>query len=199
MDTPSRSKRQERTERRANGSSSVPNSPRQNHQNEAQRAKRPTKAGPQKAADVRANGGSPGHGAKSEIIRERAVLALLSEATVGAAARRCGVNEKTLRRWVAEDHAFQRELATARKAMYEAGMARVQALAGEAVSTLVTLMGRASPPAVRLGAARTVTELAMHLYQSEVVTARLDEIEKYQREQADARTGRREDHHARVA
>jgi transposase-like protein len=60
-------------------------------------------------------------------------LALLSEKTFAAAARRCDVNEKTLRRWMADDEAFKRNLAEARHAMFQAGMHRVQALTAEAV------------------------------------------------------------------
>jgi hypothetical protein len=41
-----------------------------------------------------------GHGAKSDAVREQAILALLSERTIGQAAARCGVNERTLRRWL---------------------------------------------------------------------------------------------------
>jgi hypothetical protein len=40
---------------------------------------------PQKSADVRTKGVSPGHGVKSHALRERAVLALLSEKTFAAA------------------------------------------------------------------------------------------------------------------
>jgi hypothetical protein len=61
-----------------------------------------------------------GHGTKSASVRERAIVALLSENTIGAAAQRCEVNEKTLRRWMADDEAFKQELATARRAMFEA-------------------------------------------------------------------------------
>jgi len=105
---------------------------------------------PQKGADVRP-GRSQGHGAKSAIVRERAVVALLSESTIGAAARRCGVNERTLRRWLLDDGLFREELATARTAMFQGAMNRVQALASTAVTTLVALMARTAPPAVRLG------------------------------------------------
>ena len=117
---------------------------------------------PQKSAEARVGDGSPGHGAKTEAVRQRAVLALLSERTVASAARRCGVNEKTLRRWMADDDEFKQELADARRAMFQAGMNRVQALTAVAIDTFATLMGRGMPPTVRLGAARTVAELGIH-------------------------------------
>jgi len=41
--------------------------------------------------------------------RERAILALLSERTMGQAAARCGVGERTFRRWLTEDSEFKAE------------------------------------------------------------------------------------------
>src|SRR4249920_3765509 len=58
---------------------------------------------PQESAERRNAAETRGHGAKSAAVRERAILALLSENAIGAAAQRCGVNERTLRRWMADD------------------------------------------------------------------------------------------------
>ena len=60
----------------------------------------------------------------------------------------CGVNEKTLRGWMADDEAFKRDLAEARHAVFQAGMHRVEALTPEATDTLATLMGRKIPSTV---------------------------------------------------
>ena len=57
------------------------------------------------------------------------MLALLSEKSVTAAAKKVKVDERTLRRWLSEDEAFQVDYAAARQAAFEAGMSRVQALA----------------------------------------------------------------------
>ena len=65
-----------------------------------------------------------GHGAKTAAVREQAILALLSEPTIPKAAARCGVGEKTLRRWLAEDAAFQAEFEMARHATFEAAISR---------------------------------------------------------------------------
>ena len=67
---------------------------------------------PQKSAGVRE---TAGHGAKSEVVRARAILALLSEQTISKAATKAGVSEKTLRRWLADDEAFKAEYAAARR------------------------------------------------------------------------------------
>ena len=131
------------------------------------------------SADTRAS--RKGHGAKPEAIRERAIVALLSEKSLTAAARRCGVNEKTLRRWISGDEGFKEALAQARTAMFQAGMHRVQALTSEAIETLAVLMGRSAPPTVRLGAARTVAELGMHQHDAEIILKKLDELEQWTR------------------
>lgn len=136
---------------------------------------------PQKRARAKATL-TKGHGAKPAVVRERAILALLSEPTIGAAARRSGVNECTLRRWLTDDEAFQAEYEAARTAMYDAGMSRIQALTADAVATLAALMGRDTPPNVRLGAARTVVELAIHERDAGTILRRLADLEAGQRE-----------------
>jgi hypothetical protein len=55
---------------------------------------------PKKFPDVRI---ANGHGAKTLAIRERAILALLTEKNLSKAATKSGVNEKTLRRWLLEE------------------------------------------------------------------------------------------------
>jgi hypothetical protein len=93
-------------------------------------------------------------------VREQAILALLSEASLGKAAARCGIAEKTLRRWLTEDAAFQTEFAAARHATFQAAISPIPAL--KAVATLAALLAAKEPLAVRLGAARTVAELGQH-------------------------------------
>ena len=131
----------------------------------------------------------PGHGAKSESVRERAILALLAATSVSAAARRCSVHEKTLRRWMVDDEEFKAALAAAQRVSFEAGMNRLQMLGVDAVNTLAALMRPDTPPTVRLGAARTVVELGLHQRDANVLLAKLAELEAWQREQDT--TGRR--------
>src|SRR5262245_16305910 len=130
---------------------------------------------PQTAAEGRRNIGKA-HGAKSEAVRQRAILALLSEGTLERAASQCGISERTLRRWLTDDPGFRAEYETARIAAFDAGMARIQALTGRAVETLADLLGAVDSPTVRLGAARTVAEMAVRQRDSETITRKLDEI-----------------------
>jgi hypothetical protein len=55
------------------------------------------------------------HGAKSAAVRDRAILALLSERTLTAAAAKAGIDESTLRRWLARDGEFQAAYPAARR------------------------------------------------------------------------------------
>ena len=121
-----------------------------------------------------------GHGRKSEAVHERAILALLSERTIGRAAKRCGVNERTLRRWLTEDATFKANYEAARMTMFETGISRIQALTGRAVDTLEDLLDARKYPFVRLGAARTVAEIGMHQHDAATILRKLNEIEAAQ-------------------
>jgi hypothetical protein len=121
-----------------------------------------------------------GHGAKDAAVRERAILALLSETTIQKAADACGVNEKTLRRWLADDSEFKVDYQAARRATFEAGMSRIHALTCRAVETLEDLLDATKFPSVRLGAARTIAEIGLHQHDAETILKKLDEIEAAQ-------------------
>ncbi|HXG70996.1 MAG TPA: helix-turn-helix domain-containing protein [Gemmatimonadaceae bacterium] len=135
-------------------------------------------ARPQKAAGVR-NDVADGHGSKSEAVRERAVLALLSERTIGAAAKQAGVSERTLRRWMLDDVEFRDALAEGRRVAYDAGIYRIQALTARAVETLDELLDAEKHPAVRLGAARSILELATTRHDADTLLARLEDLEEH--------------------
>ena len=131
------------------------------------------------AADGRKN--SAGHGAKTAAVREQAIVALLSEPTIGQAAARCGIGERTLHRWLTDDAAFQAEYEAARHATFQAAISRIPALTVRAVETLADLLGDTTHPAVRLGAARTVADIGMHQYDAETILRKLDDLEASQR------------------
>ena len=140
---------------------------------------------PQKTAGVRK---TAGHGAKSQAVRDKAILALLSEKNIPKAAVKCGVGVRTLHKWLTKDEAFQEAYASARQTTFHAGISRVQALTAKAVETLEDLLDETAYPNVRLGAARTVAELGLHQHDAETIMRKLAEIEAFQRE---PRLGRR--------
>lgn len=115
-------------------------------------------------------------------LRERAIVALLSQPSIAAAAESVGIGERTLRRWLREDAAFQAELAAQRRLLYETATARFQALTVRAVATLEELLGELRFPAIRLAAATRITEFAMHQYDADVILKRLAAVEAVQRE-----------------
>jgi len=124
-----------------------------------------------------------GHGAKTAAVREQAIVALLSASTIEEAAGRCHIGARTLRRWLTEDESFKAEYEAARRATFQAAISRIPMLTVTAVDALADLLGTSKPPAVRLGAARTVAEIGLHQYDAETILKKLDEIE--------ARQGRR--------
>ena len=130
-----------------------------------------------------ADGGKSGagHGAKTAAVREQPIVALLSEPTIGQAAARCHIGERTLQRWLTDDAAFQADYEAARHATFQAAIRRIPALTGRAVETLADLLGTSTHPAVRLGAARTVAEIGMHQYDAETILKKLDDLEARQR------------------
>jgi hypothetical protein len=103
------------------------------------------------------------------------------------AAKRCGIGERTLRRWLTDDEAFKTEFAAARLAVFQAGLYRVQALTARAIETLEDLLEAKDHSNVRLGAARTVAELAIHQHEAETIMRKLEELEAAQRHQDEAR------------
>ena len=105
-----------------------------------------------------------GHGAKSDAVRQKAILALLSEPTIDRAAKHAGINEWTLRRWLSEDEAFKAQYDLVRQSTFQAAMSRIHGLTARAVDTLEELLGEKKHPSVRLGAARTIAEIGMHQY-----------------------------------
>ncbi len=130
-------------------------------------------------------GRESGHGSKSDAARQRAILALLSERTLQAAAAQCRVGERTLRRWLADDASFQEAYQAARGAAFEAGINRIHTLASRAVSTLEDLLDAERHPSVRLGAARTILELGLHQRDADGILQRLADVEALQRRRVD--------------
>src|SRR5687768_1104504 len=85
-----------------------------------------------------------GHGEKLSRTQERAILALLQEPTVAAAAEACGVGEATLARWLRLP-AFQAEYRAARRQVVEHGLSQLQQLTSEAAATLRRNLGCGLP------------------------------------------------------
>jgi hypothetical protein len=93
---------------------------------------------------------------------EALLLALACGATVENAARQCGLCERTIYRRL-ETPEFRQKLQQLRTDMIQRSAGTLTAAATEAVRTLLELQKAAAPPAVRLGAARSILEIGLKL------------------------------------
>jgi hypothetical protein len=107
----------------------------------------------------------------------RLMLALACGATVEVAARQAGVSESTAYRRLA-DPEFRGQLQRLRADMVQRTAGALTAAATEAVKALLALMQPATPPPVRLGAARAVLELGTRLREAAELEERLAALEQ---------------------
>ena len=107
----------------------------------------------------------------------RAIAALLQAPTLREAAESCGVPESTLFRWLNE-RAFKDAFDQARARLLENVLTRLQAVAGDAVSTLSDVMtDRNAGASARVSAARTVLEMALRAKAELEIEARIRALE----------------------
>jgi hypothetical protein len=104
------------------------------------------------------------------------LLALACGATVEAAARQCGLSDRTVYRRL-KDPEFRSRLQSVRADMVQRAAGMLTAAAGEAVRTLLALQKESAPPAVRLGAARAVLELGLKIREVVELEARIAALE----------------------
>jgi hypothetical protein len=109
--------------------------------------------------------------------QEKAIIALLSEPTLKAAAEKAGITEKTLWGWQKED-AFKAVYMQARRLAVQQATARLQTVTGEAVGVLREVMNdKAAKESERVSAAKAVIELAYRGIDLEDFGKRLEVIE----------------------
>ncbi|AMV25216.1 hypothetical protein VT84_12525 [Gemmata sp. SH-PL17] len=107
---------------------------------------------------------------------DQLLLALACGATVDAAAKQCGLTDRTIYRRLAEP-AFRGRLQALRADMVRRAAGLLTAAAGEAVRTLLSLQKDSAPPAVRLGAARAILELGIKVRELTDLETRIAELE----------------------
>jgi hypothetical protein len=104
------------------------------------------------------------------------LTALACGATVEGAANKAGVSPATVYRRL-KDPEFQRELHQLRSEMVQRMAGMLAAAGGEAVKSLLALLKETGPAAVRLGAARSVIELAVKLREVAELEPRIAALE----------------------
>jgi hypothetical protein len=108
----------------------------------------------------------------------RAIECLMAEPTTRAAARRAGIGEATLRRWLG-DAAFTLAYQDARNRQLETTLTNLQAASGQAVQTLRDVMGDdTAKPSERVSAAKAVLEISLKARDILETEERLSAIER---------------------
>jgi hypothetical protein len=110
--------------------------------------------------------------------REQAIAALLVERTIGTAAERVGIGERTLSRWLA-DPDFRAEYQAASRRVLDGTIGRLRAASGEMLDVLVELTRTADSDSVRRAAARDVLDLS-HRFETDELGLRVDKLEAAQ-------------------
>ena len=105
------------------------------------------------------------------------LLVLACGATVENAARQCGLCERTVYRRL-ESPDFIQRLKQLRADMVQRTAGSLTAASSESVRTLLELQKPSVPPAVRLGAARSVLEIGIKLREAADLEDRLSALEQ---------------------
>ena len=110
-------------------------------------------------------------------IQERAIVSLLSHATMRTAAKAVGVDEATLWRWL-QDKDFHAAYMTARRETVKHAIARLQQISIEAVNTLREVMrDKTAKGSERVSAAKAIIEYSMKAVEIEDLAQRVEELE----------------------
>lgn len=108
--------------------------------------------------------------------QQKAIAALLSERTIGAAAKSAGVGERTLYTWLREDN-FRAALRGAEKNLLDTVTRRLSAGLTLALDTLETLMQKARHESTRHAAAVSWLTLALKFKDLVNIDERLTALE----------------------
>ncbi len=107
--------------------------------------------------------------------KEKALTALLESATITEAAKKCGLSEKTLRRYL-EDAEFQKEFRAARRVIFEQNIVRLQSLHAGAVDALERNL-TCEIPSSEIRAAQIVIEASRKDFETFDILQRLETLE----------------------
>jgi transposase-like protein len=119
-----------------------------------------------------------GHGQKLSRKKEHAIAALLSQPSIGGAAKKVGIGEKTLFRWLQLEE-FQRAYKNARHQVIDQTIAQIQSVMSEAVQTLLNVMSDvAAPASAKVSAARALLDIGFKVVEIEELEGRIEKIEK---------------------
>ncbi|MDQ7014630.1 MAG: hypothetical protein Q9O74_12160 [Planctomycetota bacterium] len=109
--------------------------------------------------------------------QENAIVALINETSVAAAARASGVGQRTLHKWMHEEN-FMREYRRARREAFDQAIALTQRYASLAVTTLAKIMADAGAPnAAKVSAATAMLKFGRESIELDDLAARIEALE----------------------
>ena len=111
----------------------------------------------------------------TELRQDRAILALLAERSIEAAAKSAEVADVTIWRWMQQPE-FKSRLRDARRAVVEGAIGRLQAAATQAVETLQRNL-TCGTPSVEVKAAATILDQAIKAIELFDVIERVEQLE----------------------
>ena len=110
--------------------------------------------------------------------QEAAIIALLNEPTVTKAAVACGINDRTIYRWL-DEPAFSRAYRKARRENFAQAIAASQRYAPLAVQTLAKFMADATlSVSARVTAATALLKFSCESIELDDLATRVDDLEK---------------------
>ena len=119
-----------------------------------------------------------GHGEKLSRKKEQAVMALITEPTIKAAADKIGITTATLYKWLKLPE-FRSAYMEAKRETVSVAITRLQQVAVEAVDALRSIMNDPNKAAsARVAAARTILEMAIKAVEIEDLEVRIEELER---------------------
>lgn len=110
--------------------------------------------------------------------RQRAIAALMAYPNVRSAAEACGVGERTLYRWMAEDKEFAAQLAAAEAELVDQTARRLLSLTNDAIRSLAQLSAAAEDDGVRLRTAVAILDQAARWRESVSIEKRVVALEQ---------------------
>lgn len=110
-----------------------------------------------------------------ETNKEKALAALLESSSIAEAAKKSGLSDKTLRRFLQEPE-FKKEYRAARKLLLEENILAMQDLSRTAIETLTNSL-TCENPAVALRAAMFVVEQTRRDFETNDILERLEVLE----------------------
>jgi hypothetical protein len=115
--------------------------------------------------------------------QENAIVALLNEPSVAKAALACGLNQKTIHRWL-DEPVFSRAYRKARREAFAQAIAASQRYAPVAVQTLAKIMTDATlSVSARVSAATALLKFSRESIELDDLATRVDDLERSLKEE----------------